>query len=302
MKRLQELHVGELSIVDRGANKKKRFPIFKQEKTKMPNEKWDVILKAVLETELEGEDAIEELVTKMGISEKGGNAAKAVARLVSGFKDEMPADFMKALGEMVGIEPTVVEKKAAEKKKEDEEDEDEEDEAMKRKKTEGLSEDVKKHFQGIQKAADDKITALTERNEKVEKQLQVETDARQLAAWTEKARADLSHFPGKSIDEMGVMLKSLADLDPKMADTQFDTMKAASDALKESEILKNAGGVRVHEVTGSAWDKIEKLADGLIEKSEDLSMSREIAIATVMESPLGADLYAQYNKEAKAAG
>jgi len=296
MKAIPELHVGELSIVDRGANKKKPFPIFKQEKIMSTKENWDVILKAVLETELEGEEAIEELITKMEIGEKGAAASKAVLRVLSGFKDEMPPEFLAAIGKMAGIpveKAEVVKKEEVIKK--------EEEEVVVEKSLEGVPEEIKKHFEEIQKAADLKITALSEKNEIIEKQLKVETDTRLLAEWTEKARADLSHYPGKSIEEMGVILKSLAELDPKMAKTQFDLMKVASDALKGSEILKSAGGIRTHELEGSSYEKIEKLADGLVEKSEDLNMTKASAIAKVLESPLGAELYNKYLDEQKAA-
>ncbi len=312
MKALEELHVRELSVVDRGANKKKRFPIFKQE-TSMDKEKMDAILKAVLETELDSEAPLDELIVKMEISEKGANAAKAALRILSGFKDEMPTDFLAKLGAMAGM-PAAKAAKADDEEEDDDKkpaflkgkktvkkNEDGEEEEPVSKDTDALPEDVQKQFDEIQKAADEKINALTERNEKIEKQLQAETDARQLAEWTEKARADLSHFPGKSIDEMGVMLKSLADLDPEMAKSQFESMKSASDAMKESEILKSAGGVGVHEAAGSSWDKIEKLADGLVEKSADIELTKEEAIAKVLESPRGKDLYNKYNEEAAAA-
>lgn len=301
MKAIPRLHAKELSIVDRGANRKKPFPIFKQEKNTMTNEEFEAILKAVLETELEGEEAIEALVKKMGISEKGANAAKAVVRLLSGFEDEMPVGFMKALGETSGCFKTTVEVKKADPPKKGAGMQTEEEIAAEKKKLEGLPEAFKKQFEDTQKAHDLEVKALKESNEVITKALQNEKDIRELQGWTEKAKAELSHYPGKSIEELAKSLKELHDVNPELAEDQFKSMKTASDALKESEIFKNAGnnfgGGGGN--TNSAWDKIQKMAEGLVEKSEDMSMTQEKAIAKVCEAR--PELYTAYIAEQEAA-
>ena len=90
------------------------------------------------------------------------------------------------------------------------------------------------------------------------------------------------------------MLKTLHDTAPEIAQAQFDQMKVASETLKESALLKSAGASGGQISGGSAWDKIEKLADGYIEKAEN-GTGRATAIAKVME--MNPDLYSAYLQE-----
>lgn len=296
---LEDFHPFEVSLVKRGANQKKRFPIWKQQEIEM--DKFDEILKSVLETELDEEEGKEFLawVEKQKLSEKGVNAVKAALRILSGFKDELPGDALDKLASMAGY-PAPAAKQVPPKKEEEEEE-------MKKKgpvakALDDLPDDVKKHFEDVMKAQDLKVAALKKSNDVVTKALQEEKDIRELEAWTKKAETELSHYPGESIDEIAKSLKAMHDVDPKLAESQFKTMKAASDALKEGEIFKSAGsGFGGDGSADSAWAKIQKMADGLIEKSEDLSMSPAKAMARVLESPLGKELYSKYLDEQAAA-
>jgi len=280
---LIDLTANEVSLVDRGANKKKRFPVFKEEKM------FDEILKAVLDTPVDEEDTLTEYFEKAKVSDKGQNALKAALRMLSSYKDELPKDALDKLAAAAGY-PSPTEKAKA--KKQDEEatpEEDMEDEDKKKGK-------VKKAVDEIRKAYDDKIEALTEANVKIEKALKEERDRRELGEWVEKAKAELTFFPGKSAEEIGKSLKALNDIDPELAKSEFEEKKRISKMIGESDLLREAGSVSGGG-SDSAWAKIEKMADELIQKSSDLTMTRSKAINHVLSSPLGQTQYKRYLDE-----
>ena len=307
---LEDPQWSELSLVKRGANKKKRFPITKGEETMVTLEE---ILKAVLEGEIESEEKLEEIFKAAKVSDKGVAAAKGALRLLEAFKDELPAGIMAKLAKVAGM------------KAEDEEDEkpgfmfpDKAKKAEVDEWLEAMPEELRKQFtpiedepedqdmdtknlpeevQAILKAREDELEELKKTNEQIAKDLSDAKDERELASWMAKAEKECSHFPGKSVEEMAKMLKSLNDVNPGMAQAQFESMKAASDALKTSTLLKESGAGGGSVGGGDAWSQIEKLAEGLVEKSDDLDLTKEKAVNRVLESDRGQALYKQYLEE-----
>jgi len=260
---LTELQALEVSLVDAGANLKKRFPVFKKEKN-MDAE----ILKAVLETEVDEEAKLSEWLEKAKLSDKGQAAVKSVLRMLSAYKDELPKDVLDALASTVGY-PAPKEKQ--------------------------VKKDFSPEVEEVLKAQTSEIDALKTRNDEITKALKTETDKRELVEWTQKAERELSHYPGKSTKEIGTMLKALHDKDPELAKQQFEIMKSASDAFAASPILQEAGRNTISENRGGAWEQIEKMADGFVEKSGDMKITKEKAIRKVLE--LRPDLYNQYLDE-----
>ncbi len=307
---LTELDAAEVSLVKSGANQKKRFPISKSEDSMDIEE----ILKAVLETKTDKESELAEFIKTLDVSEKGAAAATGALRLLASFHDEMPEALVKELQTLAGYE------KAKEKKAEEEDDEEEEFTFPSKKKKgdvkkwfEAMPEELQEHFDlpedqedvvmkelspemtAVLKAQKDELEVVRKQNEDFQKQLKVEKDARELASWTQKAKEELSHFPGKSTDELGQILKDLNDVNPDMATTQFASMKSASDALKQSGLLEQVGKSVGGTVEGSAWAKIKKQADGIVEKSSDIDLTKEAAIAKVLDRR--PDLYNEYLSE-----
>lgn len=223
---LTELKALEVSLVDAGANKKKRFPIFKQELD------MDEILKAVLETEVDEEAKLGEWLEKAKLSDKGKAAVTSVLRMLSAYKDELPKDVLDALAATVGYD------KAKAKKEEPKKEEDEE---MTEEKKEVKKEEMDPEVAAVMKAQATEMEALKAQNEQITKALRAETDARKLMEWTAKAEQELSHYPGKSAKELGLMLKTAEDKDPEFAKQQFEVLKSASVAFAASPILKEAG-------------------------------------------------------------
>jgi len=289
---LPDLNLFEVTLCEWGKNNKKRFPIWKHKERKEEMDDFNEILKSVLETELDEEKELDAWVEKAKLDEKAVNAAKAALRILSGFKDVLPKDVLDKLAGLAGYPaPTA--------KQDEPKDKDKYPSPM-AKSLEGVPKEVREHFETVLKARDEELTALKESNETIAKSLKAEKDARELDAWIKKAEADLAHFPGKSTDEIAKSLKALADVDPKLAEEQFTAMKAASDALKESEILKSKGSsFDGGGAADSAWAAIEKAADGMIEKSGDSTLTRAQAIDLVCKHQ--PELYTRYVDESEKA-
>lgn len=285
---LKDLKTHEVSLVDKGANKKKRFPIFKQESPM--NEE---IIKAVLETQVDEEASIQEFIDKSELDETATHAVTGALRILSSFKDKLPTDTLSTLATAAGYAEPVAKKEepAPPEKKKEKEMEDEEELEMK-KSLEGMPEEVQKRFEEITKAHNEQIEELKSENAEVKKALKVERDQKELEDWVTKAKEELTGIPNKTPQELGESLKKLADVDKALADDQFATMKAAADTIKQSALFKEIGG-RGMDIAGSAMDKVNKKAQALIEKSEGLT--KEQAVAKVFESDPA--LYKQYNDE-----
>lgn len=284
--KLTDFEVVEVSLVDAGANLKKRFPI-----TKDVSMEFSEILKSVLETEMDNEDKVVDICKVKGVSEKGLNAARAVHRILNGFADELPVDVLKAMppwlkpGKGDAADEEDEEEVAAKKKKaqadkcnwmDGKTGEDMEEEKTKK---------VKKEFENIMKAQKDEL-------EVVRKELMQVKDERALEIWTKRAEQELSHYPGKSAQELGVIFKSFMKISPELCEEQFGIYKAASDALKNSDILKTRGLNQSGEMGANAYAVIEKKSELLaIEKG----MTKEQAMAKVLQD--NPDLYAQYLAE-----
>ncbi|MDD5034846.1 MAG: hypothetical protein PHE55_08825 [Methylococcaceae bacterium] len=279
---LVDTSLPRVDVVDAGANLAKRFPIWKG-KTMTHKE----MIAKFLETPAPEEAKLEEF--KKGLSEAGRAAFEAAFRTLAGFRDEVTPDVLKKMAEGLNLEAPVAPPKVPEvvppvvpvvpvtpdKKDEDTMTETEIKKALEERDT-------------VNKALSDKLETVT-------KALESERDIRVTNEWIAKCEKNLSHYPGKSMPEMAQVLKALAAVDPKLADAQFDTMKAASDAIKKGALLEEqgrAGGGNV----GGAMDKIDKAAVEL--RKVDPKLTQAQAVAKAMND--NKDLYAEYLAEQKA--
>jgi len=267
----------EVSVVDKGANKKKKFPI-----TKGLDNMNEEMIKALLEARLEGEEAVNEAIKKAKLSDKAAAAVKNALKILKAFEGELPEGLVKSLA---SLEVAKKEDPKGSKKPED----------FMNKIKKQLDSDSQQHLEVLKKAQDAQLEAIRKQSDAQAAELRAMKDAAALKAWQDKAETDLSHYPGKSTSEMAVMLKSLAATDQKQADELFTSMKAASDALKQSTILKAAGKVGTGQgLGGSVVAKVEKMAADIISKSAD-GMTKDEAIVRVLSSQ--PDLYTQYTAE-----
>jgi len=276
---LTGLKAAEVSLVKRGANLKKRFPVYKMEEEKM-----DEIIKTVLESETDNEAALIDFMKAAKISEKGMTAARGALRILNAFKEEIPNDLIRKLEDLAGYEKPDDGKYPEPEKK------------SVKKADDGNKPELPPEVQAILKQQNDELTAVKKQAEESAAALKTERDERELQGWVEKARNELSHFPGKSAEDLGRVLKALHDVNPDLAKEQFEQMKTASETIKKSALISEAGTFgSAGNGAGSAWDQIQKMADSMILKSEDPRFSKEKALAKVME--LRPDLYQRYLDE-----
>jgi hypothetical protein len=283
MNKLTGLDVVEVSLVTRGANRKK-FALFKSEEGEAVNAE---ILKAVLETPLEDEQKVDEVLKAAKLSEKAQNAVKGALRLLNAYREELPKDVLKTLADLAGYEYP------APKEGKDEKDKGKDKYAypVPQKKADGSWD-----FSGIPEEVRPMVEALWKENEDIrkkaeetEKLLKAERDERLRKEFIAKA-AGYKHLAVKP-EEFGLVLKALAEKAPEELAKIEAVLKAADEAIGQGKLFAEAG--RGGEGAGSTWAKIEKMASEIVQK--DGKMTREQAIAKVLEEH--PELYDEYLRE-----
>ena len=139
----------------------------------------------------------------------------------------------------------------------------------------------KQHEAAVQKAAE------------LEEILKAERDERLRRDFVEKAEKEFSNIPGTAA-EIGILLKSLNDLDVEVAEKVESIFKAVDAQLSNSAALEEIGSP-ASDIEMSAWGKIEKQAEELITKG--VVSSKAAAISKVLE--INPALYSEYLKEGK---
>lgn len=277
MRRLENLEVAEVSIVPRGANKKK-FLIFKEVDSPM-----EEILKAVLETPLENEAEVDRMLKAAKLSEKAQGAVRGALKILSAYREELPKDILNTLAGLAGYGyPAPTEKEGKEKYKY----------PAPAKKADGSYD-----FSGIPEEVRPMVEALWKQNEEavkkaeeLEKVLKAEREERLRKEYIAKA-AGFKHLPVKP-EEFGLVLKGLAEKAPEEYSKVEGLLKVVDEALGQGKLFSELG--RSGEgAGGSAWAKIEKAASEIVQK--DGKLTREQAVAKVLdEHP---ELYEEYLRE-----
>lgn len=321
--RLRDLETKEVSLVTRAANKRTFLILKNQEGDPMDGED---ILKAVLDSDIENEAQVDEVMKSAELSDQAQAAIKGALRLVAAYKDEVPAE---VVNKLFGVE---VEKKAppvppppAEDEEEEEEevpvDEEEEtpvppepkgkkqppvtkkkgcDDKMEKcapvKKSDGtwdldtFPEDMRPVMADIFKSQEEAV----QKANNLEIALKAEKDSQRTKEFVAKA-AELDQLVLKS-DELGGVLKTIADSVPAETYGKLDqVLKAANEGLRQCGLLKQRGSDFTNRAGDGAWKRIEAEATKIVEKGEGLT--HEQAIDRVLkEQP---NLYQDYLDEQK---
>jgi len=285
--RLKDLDAVEVSLVPRGANKKK-FLIFKEVDSPM-----EEILKAVLETELENESRVEEVLKAAKLSDKAKGAVKGALRLLNAYKDELPKDIMKTLAELADYGYPAPTEKAKGKKDEEEDEKKKYGYPAPTKKEDGsydfssIPEEVRPAVEALWKEQQEAV----KKAEELEKVLKEERDKQLRKEYIQKAADEFANLPTKP-EEFGLVLKGLAEKAPEEYAKLEGVLKAANEAIEAGALYAEVG--RGGAPAGdSAVAKVEAMAAGLVQK--DANLSRADALAKVLaENP---QLYEQYRKE-----
>jgi hypothetical protein len=293
------LEVGEVSLVDRAANKR-RFLLFKQEGSTMEED----ILKAVLEADLEDEAQVDEVLKAANISDKGKLAIKGAIRLLQAFKDELPKDVMKTLSGLAGYEYPEPAKKPPEEPpvKATAKGADGKDGACGTKygplqKADGtldleqVPEELRPTVELLFKAQQDAVV----REAKLETILKAERDLRLTREFVTKAEA-FSHLPIKP-EEFGPVLKTIQEKAPEAYDAIEQVLKAADALIVQAGAFKARGS---DATTGGkdAWTAIETKARALLQKADNKLTLAKAVDQICQQEPA---LYAQYLQEQRGA-
>tara|TARA_R100000231_G_scaffold74645_2_gene58313 strand:+ start:61 stop:984 length:924 start_codon:yes stop_codon:yes gene_type:complete len=153
----------------------------------------------------------------------------------------------------------------------------------------GVPEEMQATVEQLCKAQD----AAIEKAAELEEILKAERDERLRRDFVEKAEKEFSNIPGTAV-EVGLLLKSLHDLDGGVAEKVEGIFKSVNARLSTGAIFDEVGA-QVVEDSASAWNKIEKQAEELI--TNGVEVSKASAIARVLD--VNPSLYSEYLKEGK---
>lgn len=296
--RLSDIETNEVSLVPKGANNRKFFLVKSADGDHVVRA--EEIIKELLKQPAE---KIEEVCKNLEPAVK--EALSAAFKLMQVVRDSVPEETInKLLSELNlgGSEPKEGEKQMPETKAD----------ATKKGAPEGDQANLE--AQGAakntpapegDKAADvnkeaQKVEALMKENadlrkshEELQKKFSESENARLTKEFVEKA----SEFKNLGIEanEFGPVLKTINEASTEAYDKVMGVLKAADKQLGESKVFESAGSDSKVAKSG-AWDKIEKLAEGMVEKSTD-GLTHAQAIDRVLKSDEGKKLYNEYMKE-----
>jgi len=147
----------------------------------------------------------------------------------------------------------------------------------------GVSPEVKAQFEDLQKKAE-----TAESVAKAEKEMRVSRE------FIEKAG---QYSEIGSVEDVAKMLRQAYDISDESGEKLEETFKAAAAKIEANDqITKELGRSGESASGGDAWDKIEALADKIVEKADD-EITQEVAISKVLKTREGKKLYDEYQTE-----
>jgi len=282
---LKDVKTLEVSLVERGANLKRRFPLMKAR-----GETMGEILVEVLKAEGQSEAVLKlESMLKEEMPEDAKAAIMAAMKLLEAFSDIMPVgDALAALGGASGEEVEAAEEEPAEED-EAEKAEDEEDDELK-KTLDNLPPAAQAAIDAIWKDREE----LVAKSAKLEKDLGEEIAKRSRREYLGKAEKTLCNIPGHSLDEVVDLMIEVKATNEELGARVEKALEASSAALQGGALLVEAGRSVPDTTGGDPWAKIQKIAKSEVEKSSGaLTMPQAIA-KTIQTNPA---LYEEYNLE-----
>lgn len=266
MPKLRHIRVEEVSLVRQAANRRK-FLLLKEDTVEE--------LIALLKLALENEDQIDQELAKADLSAKATTAAKGALRLLSAYKDELPATIMVTLAKLGGYGP--VEPEKTEKGEKDQKGDDKPDDV---KKMDDLPPWAKEKMDALQKSVDETSSALIK-----------EIAERKAREFLIKAQS-YDRIPGKPEELAQLLLK---------ADAAGDGF---GDALAKLLGAINTSMAQMYEQIGSdasapdggVMGEVTKRAKALLEKSDEVKTMEQAILKVLERDP---KLYERYLEENK---
>ncbi|MAB56869.1 MAG: hypothetical protein CL524_04890 [Aequorivita sp.] len=138
--------------------------------------------------------------------------------------------------------------------------------------------------------------AAVAKADKLEKSLAAERDERIRKEFVAKANKEFRFVPGKSPDELGLMLKALHSLDSQIAKDIEGIFKSVSAVMEKGDLLGEIGSSMTGDGdAGTAFSKLDTLAKSRVNKS-----GGSYAQAFEKEMRSNPELYTAYlNEQAK---
>jgi len=288
---LKDVKTLEVSLVESGANMKKRFPIMKSRSNQM-----DEILVEVLKAEGQS-DAVSKLesILKMEMPDDAKNAVLAAMKLLEAYSDMMP------VGEALAALRSASGEEEAEPKEAMEEEAEKMEEEEAKKEEESEEEKLMKSLGDLPEAAKGAMQAIWKRNEELAKKLEdreselgVEIAKRARREYLAKAEKTLCNIPGHSLEQVVDLMIDVKARDADLGDRVEKALEAASAAMQGGPLLVEAGRNVPDMSAGDPWSKIQQIAKSEVEASGGrLKMPAAIAKA-IQTNPA---LYQEYNDQ-----
>ncbi len=315
---LSEIQTDEVSLVGKGANRK-RFLLFKSEEGNM-----EELIKDLLEAtkKFDGEEDLEKELKKHDLSEGEISIVKGAIRLFNSVTDKVAksgvqivlpgqkkpeqvdksavtVEFLKAakpegreaIAKALGIDPAKF--TLAFNGKEDP-NKNKDGIIIKADGTldlEQVPENMRPVVQALWKGKQDSETELKTAKEKIEK-AEKEKIRKE---WITKAE-EFKDLPGVNVDELADSLMRLDASDHEAAEKHIKMLKSNKEVIEKGNLFGELGSRHDGPLPDSATAKVQQLAKGLIEKSDkDAKLTEADAIAKVLnEHP---EYYSQYRQE-----
>lgn len=317
---LTDLTGYEVSLVPKGANKKKRFLVTKEDDGEL---EMDELLEQILKEDLKDEGHIDKVAKDMGLSGDETKALKAVMKMVGAEASPLKKETLsKALKMMGGYKDDG--KKDPPVKKEEKKPEAGKADPVKKEggepsgkggnmpnkvpvqKEDGswdlskVDESLRPVLEVVCKSNEELAKSLESQrteNKSLADKLKEERDARVLKEFEEKAKS-YGHL-GQDAKELAVVLKSVHDADPDNSSKVEAILKAANSKIEEGNLFKESGttGNGSGIAGADAWAKIEKHAEKVCE--DDPKIDKAEAIDLVLKKH--PDLYREYQDEKRRA-
>ena len=293
---LRELETVEVSLVDKGANKR-TFAIKKSEKKEMD------VIGAILAAPFEKGDAIMDRLKKAELSEQAVEGIKSAVQILSAFQEEVPANLLKDLMALGGFSKQEEEEdeekpEAAEEAAPDGEtpEADEEEEAEKQEDEEEDEEEMQKRLAALPKNMRSMVEQLWKSNksaitkaEELEAKIKKAEDEKRLSECVAIAKAEFGALPVKA-EKLGSFIKSLDGMDN--ADFVLGLLRSSNEMIAANGLTTEIGKSTSSTNDKTSIAKAERMADALVEKE---GITKAKALANVWKN--NPSLYAEYQQE-----
>ena len=316
---LTVLETLEVSVVPAGANKKGRFPIMKTEADEMSE-----TLHAVLDAPSTNEEKFDQIIKEAGINEEGATAIAGALKLISAYSDVVsPADSVaivaKAFAEKGEEEEEAEKGEEEEEAKKQEEEEDAPapeaeapapaaeappaEESVEEEVVESADEEEELEKTEIAKSLKDspanvkaEVERLWKANRELEAVIKRERDERERKEYVAKASELYPNLPGMNAEELGVVLKTVNDLDKKLAGKIESVLKSANEAIASGDVFQEIGS-SVEANSDSSYGRLDAIAKSKVDKSAGSTSYHKAFTEALAENP---ELYTQYLNEKEA--